>query len=319
MASTPQFELQNAPVRELANQGLGYSAVILYLVNLYRLRELLLSMSYLHTNVNMQPWPILFMYSDDLDDSSKRMEFMLRLYDFLGGGQEARWFMDRIEWIRLDWQLPDNISHDKSVVQPVFGDSWPGYHQMCAFFASDIFDHPRLKDVTYYMRLDTDSYIFEPLCYDPVDLFHQHNRSYAYRARTTDPDWVTVRLWNLVDEYARENLPVENNLHKNGWTWAAGRDKEQMGKHDFPTYYNNFEIVKLEAFRRPDVQAWLNEVKRVPERIFKYRWGDAPIRYATVSMFFDLQTDVEEYCGMQYWHNGIHGSHCSCSGQARLA
>lgn len=113
-------------MKELANQNLGYTAVILYLVNLWRLRELLLSLSYLHTNIKMQPWPILLMYSDDLDDASKRSEFMLRLYDFLGGDQEARWFIDRVEWIRLEWSLPDGISHDKSVVQPVFEHAWPG-------------------------------------------------------------------------------------------------------------------------------------------------------------------------------------------------
>lgn len=35
-----------------------------------------------------------------------------------------------------------------------------------------------MKDVTYYMQLNTDFYIFKPLCYDPIDLFHTHNRSY---------------------------------------------------------------------------------------------------------------------------------------------
>lgn len=145
---------------------------------------------------------------------------------------------------------------------------------MCGFFASQIFDHPRLKDVTYYMRLDTDSYIFKSLCYDPIDLFHRHNRTYAYRAKTTDPDWVTVGLWNLVDDYARANPAVESKLRQNNWDWAANRDKEQMGRYDFPTYYNNFEIIKLQEFRRPDVRKWLDEIMSVPERIYKYRWGE---------------------------------------------
>ena len=35
--------------------------------------------------------------------------------------------------------------------------------------------------------------------------------------------------------------------------------------------------------------------------------GDAPIRYATVSMFFDVEREAEEYCEMSFWHNGIHG------------
>lgn len=146
---------------------------------------------------------------------------------------------------------------------------------MCAFFASQIFDHPRLQDVSYYMRLDTDSYIYAPLCYDPLSLFHAHNRTYAYRARTSDPDWVVVGLWSLVDEYAREHADVERSLETNGWQWAdAGRDRGRMEGKDFPTYYNNFEIVKLEAFRKPKVRAWLDEIMRVPERIYKYRWGE---------------------------------------------
>lgn len=85
----------------------------------------MLSLSYLYQNVPMKPWPILLMYSDDLDDESKRIEFMLRMYDFLGGDQDARWFLARLEWIRLEWSLPDNISHDKAVVDPVFADYWP--------------------------------------------------------------------------------------------------------------------------------------------------------------------------------------------------
>ena len=186
------------------------------------------------------------------------------------------------------------------------------------------------------MRLDTDSYIYQPLCYDPIELFHEHNRTYAYRSRTTDPDWVTIGMWNLVDEYSRAHPEVDRQLEKNGWTWPDGkRENVKPEGLDFPTYYNNFEIVKLESFRRPDVRAWLDEIMRVPERIYKYRWGmwfyyapdvindtkietgDAPIRYATVSMFFDVEKDVEEYCGMQYWHNGIRGSVCKCSSQLR--
>ena len=46
-----------------------------------------------------------------------------------------------------------------------------------------------------------------------------------------------------------------------------------MGKYEFPMYYNNFEMVKLEAFGRPDIRAWLEEVMSVPERIYQYLWG----------------------------------------------
>ena len=158
---------------------------------------------------------------------------------------------------------------------------------MCGFFATQIFNHPRLQNVTYYMRLDTDSYIFGPMCgspsssepnvapeiADPIARFHARNATYGFRSRTTDPAWVTHGLWALADTFAEQHPAVEFRLRANGWTWPADRQKGKMNDADFPTYYNNLEIVRLEAFRRPDVRAWLEEVQRDPKNIYKYRWG----------------------------------------------
>lgn len=144
---------------------------------------------------------------------------------------------------------------------------------MCAFFAAQIFDHPRLQNVTYYMRLDTDSYIVEPLCYDPIALMHERNRTYGYRSRMMDPHWATAGMWDLVDDYVRARPSVELNLARNGWRWPADRERVKMSLEEFPIYFNNFEIVKLDAFRRPEVREWLDEILRVPERVYKYRWG----------------------------------------------
>ena len=202
---------------------------------------------------------------------------------------------------------------------------------MCAFFAREIFHHPRLQNVTYYMRLDTDSYIFKPVCYDPIDLLHAHNRSYGYRIATRDPWWATEGLWDLTDVWARTHPEVEERLTQNGWDWPNGR--ENMREEPFPTYYNNFEIVKLDTFRRPEVTSWLDGIMQDPERIFKYRWGkpvvlraltrltflpgtgDAPIRRVTVEMFLDIKKDTERYCGMDYWHNGVQHENCACEDQ----
>lgn len=145
---------------------------------------------------------------------------------------------------------------------------------MCAFYATEIFTHPRLRDVTYYLRLDTDSYIFSPLCYDPFERMHAHNLTYAYRSTNMDPEYVVHGLWSLVDEYARNHRDVEERMMlENGWTWPGNRETEGMAEAEFPLYYNNFEVVKLEQFRRPDVRHWLDEIMSDPLRIFKYRWG----------------------------------------------
>jgi len=311
----PSFNGHDAPVSNIPSEQLGYNAAVLYLIADNRLREIMLSLSYLHRWVPMHPWPIILFYASDMDDAASRNDFMMRLYDFLGGGERARFFIQRIEWVRLHWTLPEGFSHDVRVVKPVFEFAWPGYHMMCAFFASEIFDHPRLRDVTYYMRLDTDSYIFRPLCYDPFEIFHQRNRSYGYRAALTDPAEVVVGLWDLTDEYAQTHPGIDERMQRNAFPWPNPRERGRMGDRAYPGFYNNFEIVKLDAFRTAEVRAWLEEVKRVPERIYKYRWGDSPIRYATVYMFMDMEKDVEEYCGMEYWHQGTYGKQCLCEDQ----
>lgn len=66
---------------------------------------------------------------------------MLRMYNFLGSDQDARWFLDRLEWIHLERLLSDNISHDEVVVDPVFANYWPG-----------MYDHLRLLIVKEKQR-----------------------------------------------------------------------------------------------------------------------------------------------------------------------
>jgi mannosyltransferase len=149
-----------------------------------------------------------------------------------------------------------------------------GYHHMCAFYTYQIFDHPRLRNVTYYLRLDTDSFILDPICYDPIERAHSHALSYAYVAASTDDPWLTEGLWKLVDSYATRIEGIDERMKANGFVWPDGRGvPEMMAESKFPTIYNNFEIVRLERFRQPDIQGWLKEVSSVPERFYKYRWG----------------------------------------------
>jgi mannosyltransferase len=144
---------------------------------------------------------------------------------------------------------------------------------MCAFFSYKIFDHPRLQNVTYYLRMDTDSFILEPVCYDPIERAHSRGLSYAFISSMRDDPSVTKGLWELVDLYSTRMEGVEERMKTNGFVWPEGRDAPETIKGGFPTFYNNFEIVNLERFRRPDVQAWLKELASVPERFYKYRWG----------------------------------------------
>jgi len=290
-----------------------YSAVILYLASAARLSELFQSLALVHLNLpTAKPWPIVLFHTGDFDAEAARLDFFTQLRDQVTVENGSSSLEGRIEFVKLDWQLPEGIPHDKDVLDPVWAQAWPGYQHMCAFFTSKIFDHPRLRSVTYYLRLDTDSFIEEPLCYDPIEVMHVRNRIYGYRYLGSDPPEVSRGMWALVDSYANEHPSIDERMRENGWNWPGGRVLEEMEKHHFPGFYNNFEIVRLEAFRRADVRAWLEEVASVPERAYKYRWGDSPIRYATVNMFFNMKNDTEEFCGMRYFHQFRPEKQCEC-------
>lgn len=86
----------------------------------------MLSLRYLHENIKMQPWPIVLFYTDDMADKTSQLEFLLRLYDYMGGGQDGRSLVDRIEFVYVHLELPPGISHNKAQLDPVFIDYWPG-------------------------------------------------------------------------------------------------------------------------------------------------------------------------------------------------
>jgi mannosyltransferase len=143
---------------------------------------------------------------------------------------------------------------------------------MCSFFATEIFYNPRLRDVTYYMRMDTDSLFTEPLCYDPFEAMHVRRRSYGYLSIGSDPQEYTEGMWPFVHKYTQAHVSVEQQLRTNNWEWSH-RDKNGDETLRFKGYDTNFEIVKLAAFRRPDVKEWLDALEDYPEGIFKWRWG----------------------------------------------
>ncbi|KZP29785.1 glycosyltransferase family 15 protein [Athelia psychrophila] len=288
-----------------------YTAAILYLTRSSRSSELIDSLSSLHNFVPGPAWPIILMHTGDYDDEEAQIDFVSDLRTHIGTENGSWTFAERVEFLKLDWSFPAGVSHDIDVVDPVMPNVWPGYHQMCAFFTAPIFDLPRLKAVTYYMRLDTDSLITAPLCYDPFEVMYTRQRSYGYLGISNDIDEVTIGVRGLVHDYAGAHPDVKERMDRNGWAWPHENDEGEMITPPIRGYNNNFEIVKLATFHRPDVRQWLEDLTSVPERWYKYRWGDGPLRLVTTSMFLE-EKDLEVFCGMHYYHQYNAKIQCPC-------
>jgi hypothetical protein len=86
----------------------------------------------------------------------------------------------------------------------------------------------------------------------------------------------TIDLVQTAQNYMRK----ENITPKDMSFWES-LDK---GDGSLATYYNNFEICDFDFFLRQDIVEmtdWMVDTLG----IYRYRWGDAPLRYMTLSVF----------------------------------
>ncbi|KZT57448.1 glycosyltransferase family 15 protein [Calocera cornea HHB12733] len=297
-----------------------YTAAIVYLVKESQVSNLLLSLSLLWHNVPLQcSYPIVLFHDGYFRQPYVRRAFRDKLLLLLMGRMEkdghaavlrALEAINGIEFVELNPTLPKGISSDVEVVDPVFPEVWPGYHHMCQFFFSGIFDHPRIRGLDYYLRLDTDSFIVDEMPYDPIALLHQDSKKYGFLAVGTDPPLVSEGFFPFVRAFTSRRPAVQAQLEQNGWSYPEN-------ERPF-TYMNNFEVVHIPSFQTPEMRSWANAVNANPLRIYKYRWGDAPLRYAAVHMFFDVERDVEMFCDLPYYHQ-VHIPSCSYADNSTLS
>ncbi|KAJ7651296.1 glycosyltransferase family 15 protein [Roridomyces roridus] len=304
----------------------GYTAAIVYLLSVLpgpRLpHQIFDSMSLMQKHIPWRhQWPILLLHAGAYDDSDSRELFVEMLRDKAAEHGLSSEVIDgmvrRLEFVRTDHELPEGIPATGANDDPIWAQEWPGYHMMCSFYSHKIFSHPRIKDLTYYLRLDDDSSVLSPTCIDPFEYMHVHNKSYAYQHVSPDMGWVTDGLWPFISNYAKRHPSVEAQLARNDWEWPEGRtwpgvESEYAWSENFPSYETNFDLVKVPRWRTPEMQEFLKELASEPRRFYFSRWGDAPIRMAQVAMFLDIEKEVHQMCEISYAHKAFIFEECPC-------
>ncbi|KAJ7185540.1 glycolipid 2-alpha-mannosyltransferase-domain-containing protein [Mycena filopes] len=300
-----------------------YTAAVVYLLTTLPLQRpkqsIFRSLSLVQRNFPWRyQWPILLFHAGVYDADEAQEAFLAQLrvsaeqYDV--SAEEAEKLLKRIQFVHLQHNVPAGIPPNPKEYKPVWEGMWPGYHHMCAFFSYKIFRHPRIKDLTYYLRLDDDSFIREPVCFDPIEYMHVKNQSFAFRFQDTDWQGVTAGMWPLVSDYAQSHPEVEDRMLANHWPWAPKRFQPDYGKGvGFPGYNGNLELVRLARFQTPEVKEFLDELESNPAGFYHERWGDAPLRKATVYMFLNVTEEVHLMCEIEYAHKQQNYTGCGCT------
>jgi hypothetical protein len=147
--------------------------------------------------------------------------------------------------------------------------------------------------------MDTDSSIESPIPYDIIQLMEDNNYVYSVRAESGEPDYVVTQLRNFTRQFRSDYAHLNPLLPK----WVA----ENEGVLE--TYYNNFEIINIEAYiANPVVQAYTKAVND-SYNIYTRRWGDSPLRTLVIRMAFPSDR-IKVLCSFDYYHQAMFESKC---------
>jgi hypothetical protein len=144
-----------------------------------------------------------------------------------------------------------------------------GYTSMSRLWSGRLQQMPFLQKYKYYMRMDDDSLLVDPIPEDPFLKMEREQLEYIYRREMTD-QWGIDKLWEISKPYV--NVTPDTPFLTNGEYSPGGRQP-----------YNNFHIATVAFWSSPKwMPVWnaLNE----QHAFFKYRNGDANVHAIAVML-----------------------------------
>lgn len=162
-----------------------------------------------------------------------------------------------------------------------------GYRSMCHFFFAGFYEY--LKEYDYYCRLDTDSFLTGSIDFDPFEYMKKNKLLYGYIAELYE----SPNAIKGIDHYLRESVEKFDEKVKDNILFDGS-------KYNLRCIYDNFEIVDLSIFNKPEVRTFIDGIVK-SNNIFNYRWGDAPLRTILLSLFID-QNQIVRFKMIDYKH-----------------
>lgn len=181
-----------------------------------------------------------------------------------------------IKWVEIEFQLPaldpsilDQIPEEFDV--PGCAKFSMGYRHMCRFFSGPLFNMFALSYYDYVLRLDTDSFLLEPIG-DVFQTMIEGRYAYGHRNYSTDElcMWDDPRCFKGFYETFRDGV---ESMQFNYTFDEPGR-----------VYYTNFEVLNLNVFRSELHMALFDRLDR-SGGFYTGRWGDHIFRYAFLKQF----------------------------------
>lgn len=187
------------------------------------------------------------------------------------------------------FKFPYNFNSSNFIPNFVQRGKW-NYQHMIRFFFRDIFLHPSLSDVDLYMRLDSDSVLNTT-----INLFKLMNKHVVYMHN---------KILNDAPSVVKGLKQFTHSLVKVLKVNVKDKRKYRLTfKKTALIYYNNFEICRMNFFRSVEMFQFINLID-LSYGQFIYRWGDAPLRYISLSLFAENYSKISLPKSVIYCHQG---------------
>jgi hypothetical protein len=195
-----------------------------------------------------------------------------------------------------------------------------GYRHMCRYWAHTVFRQPfMLRNVTSYLRLDTDTYLVE-MPVDPFAILEREGLGYLGSVMYKESPVTTTGLWETFLRFARDEEIHPWGLaplSKQGVDGYSEADLRAMPLRDaidvlyhrgynLDYYYNNWEVSRVEPWISPVYQRLAKHIDAAGG-IVLWRWGDAPIRTLSVYLLRDMVAS-RQYRGLRVYHKAYHAT-----------
>jgi len=158
-----------------------------------------------------------------------------------------------------------------------------GYYHMIRFWITEIWQHPALDPYETVMRIDSDSCFLGPNPHLPK-FAHDHM---VYHSTYVGYEFGKTRyihgFYDFVQEYTIEHSIKPKNLMLWQFVLSAYEASQSL-----PVFQTNLEISRKSFMQRKDVKQFHETVtEKEPFGVFRYRWGDAVVRFITMALFAD--------------------------------
>lgn len=186
------------------------------------------------------------------------------------------------------YEFPYKFDYNKYTPNYMKGGKW-NYQHMCRFFFKSVFLHPALCDAEMFMRLDSDSFINTS-----QNLFKYMNKSivYMHNRILNDGSYVTKGIKEFTYSFiCALKVRIKDNYNFN----KAFINNPLL-------YYNNFEICRMKFFRTKEMFLFMFLID-LSYGQFLYRWGDAPLRYISLSLYAEQKSKISIPKNVIYCHN----------------